>query len=164
MKYKVHIAYITPNGQIIKPGVYDETEIDVTIARSKTIITAVDATVKVVKEENPLNEMPTLQLYPTDESLVADVRDVVLTPVKEQIKVENLLINQVPAPKLEALKHIGKATVQKVLDLRQVQPFQSYDDLNHRVPLPKAKKWEDVALLDFASSRQMDMESNVKFI
>lgn len=164
MKYKVHIAYITADGKTIPAGIYDEKELDLAYARNRSIITAVDSTVKVIQEDTTINDIQTLVFTPDNSSLVSDVAAVTLLPEKQRVAVEKLKVNVVDADTLAALKHIGKATAQKVVDTRKQSPILHYDDLNKRVPLAKGKRWENVAALDFTASTQMDLSTHVKFV
>jgi DNA uptake protein ComE-like DNA-binding protein len=154
--YKVHIAYITPNGEIILPGIYSDTKIDLHIARSKSIVTAVDATVEV-KTTSLTDESLTIvnmeQRFSTEDVLTVFKGE----SIQEIVQIERVQINYATAEQLEKLKYIGKATANKVIQLR---PFTSYDQLNSKVPL-KNRRWEDVAVIDFKTVSEITAETNV---
>jgi DNA uptake protein ComE-like DNA-binding protein len=154
--YRVHIAYITPNGEVILPGVYSDTQIDLHIARSKSIITAVDATVELKKTSLADESMPIVnmeQRFSTEDVLTVFKGE----SIQEIVKIERVQINYATAEQLEKLKYVGKATATKVIQLR---PFTSYDQLNSKVPL-KNRKWEDVAVIDFKKDSEITADTNI---
>lgn len=155
MKYKVHFSYITPEGELVNAGIYTPDQIDISIARSRSIITPVDATVSITTT-NPLDETYITTVDGTGIKSKADVTEVVINPTKTLTKVTKVDINAISVEDLTKVKHIGKATAEKVIAARKVKPFESYQDLNNRVSLAKQKKWEDVAIIEFKFLPRVD--------
>lgn len=142
-QYKVHVAYINYNGEVVAAGIYPQSRIDIAEARSKTIITTVDALVDV-KEETPPAEVRELR-FSADDSITLKT----LEPANTSVKVEKLKINSADMATLEKAKGIGKATAKKIIEERNKAKFQNYPELDVRVPLRFNKAWEQTVAIDF---------------
>lgn len=155
-QYKVHIAYYNADGQLILPGIYSEKELDLNVARGKSIVTAVDANVTVTTTSTEHNEIPTVTMK-LGFSNEDELGSYTVKPTEKIVKVERIQINYVDADQLEKIRGVGKATAAKIIANR---PFLSYDDLDKRVPI-KNKEWQDIALLDFKVDNEINLYSNV---
>jgi DNA uptake protein ComE-like DNA-binding protein len=144
--YKVHVSYIDNNGVIIKDGTYNENEIDLAVARNKSIVTLVDATVNI-KTQKPKQELELVN-FNSDISVLNSVSEVKINSENSTIKIIKIKINSIDIEELKNLKYIGKATAEKVIKYRENNKIKSYAQLDDIAPL-KSKSWEDITVIDF---------------
>jgi DNA uptake protein ComE-like DNA-binding protein len=156
-KVKVYVGYITSEGESVSPGVYDVSKIDMADAQRKSIVTYVDADVSALITEVPV--IPTIQMQSS--SMGMDY-NVVMEPTLTTVKVDKLKINSVPVEKISALKYVSAKTADAVVAERTIKPFDSYADLNSRVPL-KSKMWELLAPLDFEINFAVEDSMSLSF-
>jgi len=148
MKYKVHTAYINNNGTIIPIGVYDESEIDVTEARYKSLITLADIELETtIRNREDLIIIKNIKNPSYEEG--KDFNEIKLEPKIEIVEVKRIDINKAIEDTIASIKYVSKTTAKKVIAERNIKPFTSYVDLDRRVPLSFSKKWQDVSALVF---------------
>ena len=70
--------------------------------------------------------------------------------LSKPVTVSALDINSASEEDLVALNGVAKATARKIIEMRESYPFQNYDDINERVPLPFGKDWTGFQL-DFST-------------
>ena len=91
----------------------------------------------VKRKENPTGVIEDIsinqQLKKQDKHLKAKIAKPVKAPA--------LQINTATHEDLTGLNGVGKATADKVLELRELSGFTDYEDLNSRVPLAMGKDW-----------------------
>lgn len=157
-QYKVHIAYIRATGEIIRPGIYNEDEIDHAEALARSYVTDIStdsfvgAGLVKEKEDNPVKDV---QLT-SDAKVITDqaeIKEITLGKTVE-VDVEGFKINTASITAIIELKYVGKKTADKVVNARKTQPFASYEDLDTRVPLPASRKWRDVIYMNFDYPRK----------
>lgn len=147
--YRVHVAYIASTGEIIKKGVYAEASIDVAEASRRSYITPElnhvhepsDATVDKV------TDITVKQSGPARGS--DDIKDIKLEAAVNPSNPKSVSINLITKTAIVDLKYVGEKTALKVITEREKCGFESYEDLNKRVPLSANKKWETVAYMVF---------------
>lgn len=147
-QYKVHVGFITSDGVILRPGIYDDGTFDVAEARRRSYITEVNAVeIEVPVEHKPSdNVVEEIKFNPVTNSDAIELIDIRTKPIENQVKPVN--INKATETDIIGLKFVGKKTAQKVISLRKNEPFTSYQDLDERVPLT-SKSWEEVGYLVF---------------
>lgn len=166
MKYKVHYTYISYNGVLIQAGLYDVSEIDLAEARYKSIVTLENTDqvkVEIIEsvEKSNIDNIDKIVINP-DKSNSTDTYNksednlskIKLTPNINKTTITKIFINKISEQELitKKIKYIGKATVGKLLAERSVKEFDSYIDLDNRVPLAVGKNWEDIIILDFSKT------------
>lgn len=155
IKYKVHTGYITMNGEVIFPGIYDEEVLDLAEARRKSHITQVDATVETKVEEKPIVSYETKKFETVIKNdkgeVVKDnrIREINLEPTITNTTLDTLKINSALFNDIASIKYVSRKVANNVTSERDKAPFKSYIDLNERVSLPFNRKWEDIAVIDF---------------
>lgn len=144
-RYKLHQSYNDSTGKYIAAGEYDENQIDVAEARYRSIITQVSSNIQVedVKQPDTINIVDLSQDDPTG------VKTVKIEPKKTQTKVKTIKINKASVDDIAALKYVSKKQAELVEKLRSESKFESYNDINERIPLGFNRKWEDISALDF---------------
>lgn len=145
MKYKVNIPYIDNDGKYIGVGIYDESDIDLGVARYKSIITAETSDVEARVEPQP-DFIKTFEPKINDPTAVKELK---MDPEKKILKVKHLKINSASLQDISDVKYVSKKIAQKVIDLREEAKFSNYLDLDERVPLGFNRKWEDIVAIDF---------------
>ena len=155
-KYKVHHAYISSNGVVVKEGIYGDTEINIPEARNKTVVTLVDIS-DVYKTTSAPDIVKELKLNITDTDTIAEIKLVPNIEVKEG---NFFNINEAEEAAISALKYVSKANAKKVVEQRIDAPFKSYPDLDARVRLTGGRSWEDIAAIIFTANEnkvQLDL-------
>lgn len=158
MKYKVHTSYIDTTGSVVPAGEYDETQIDLAIARARSLVTLASANVKVTET----NSYKATDIY-VDPVVNPEVKVVNMNPTMTTTTVEKIKINSANKDTLLEIKYVGKAMADKVIQARSTQRFDTYAELNSRVPLPKNVKWEDVSVIDFEPIKVNTNENTLIF-
>jgi hypothetical protein len=156
-KFKVHIGFITSDGVRIVPGEYDGTEFDVAEARRRSYITNVlpgskDSPVEI---EHKITDDVLTKVKMGVES--GDLPTITLRQTQELLVPKAIKINYATVAELIELKYVGKKTAERVVELRDVEWFDNYGDLNRRVALQGSRVWEDVAYMDFAHPIKQDV-------
>ena len=158
MKYRVYQGYYCPTRNVyVYPGEYDESEIDVVMARRYTQISPISIELTNIKEQ-PLQDQVKDLVFNTD--LLA-MSEITVQASSSEIKIEKLKINTAHKKLIEDIKYVSKKNAADVVEKRAVEPFKSYDDLNSRVPLSFKRKWEDLTVIDFelkASLTEEDLQ------
>lgn len=142
-QYKVHVAYVNANGTIIPAGIHEEGTFDLGEARYKSIVTMLDVEVK--QTTTKVDEMPVHKFNESSTELTS----VDMTAEVKTIKHDFLKINSADVNTITALKYVSKKNAEDVVRLRAAQSFESYADLNARVPLKFNRVWEDITPIDF---------------
>lgn len=142
-QYKVHIAYVNSNGSIVPAGVHEEGTFDLAEARYKSIVTMLDVEVK--QTTTKVDEMP-VHKFNEDSTELASVD---MTQEVKTVKHDFLKINSADVNTITGLKYVSKKNAEEVVRLREEKPFESYGDLNTRVPLKFNRVWEDITPIDF---------------
>lgn len=175
MNYKVHLAYLTQQGVVVKAGIYSDAEIDVAEAQKRTIITPVFSGVELKEEklntnfssDNPLDvtkvSLSDSGIQYTSENTIDDVVTTKVFGEVTQLSIPTIKINTASEKDITDLKHVGKKTATKLIKLRNQKWFTSYADLDNKVPLLANKKWKDIALVDFEESPEVNLSNNVSF-
>jgi hypothetical protein len=151
--YKIHPAYIDYQGKVVISGEYDETQIDVSEARLKSNCTLMNG--------HEFTKVLTLTPPQTTVFGAATVKEMFGTIT--QTVVEKIKVNTATLEQLTAIKFIGKATANKVIESRGEKRFNSYAELNSLVPL-KGKMWEDIIVADFEIPRLIDNQDIEKYV
>ena len=157
-KVKVYVGYITSEGQSVAPGIYDVSKIDMADAQKKSIVTYVDSDVTALITEVPV--IPTIQVQSS--SMGMDY-NMVMEPALTTVKVEKLKINSAPVEKISALKYVSAKTAESIVTERAIKPFDSYADINSRVPLKSNRLWELLAPLDFEINFAVEDSMSLSF-
>lgn len=163
-EYQVHVAFISANGVIFRPGIYSETEIDVAEARRRSYITLirsgksskVEANTKKIDKDNKgddkVKEVKIVADNPKEDNI--DLKTVEATVIDEPLL--KFKVNYANLQEFIDLKYVGKKTGEKAIRERKTKYFTDYQDLNARVPLHGTNHWEDVTLIDFESPKKID--------
>lgn len=159
MKYRVHYGYIEDTGRIINAGIYEEKDLDLGIARKRSIVTAVDSSVSST-------ESPNLSILPIKEfnAVEPDVKTIKLEAPEITTLVQKVKINSVDITEVSKIKNVGKKTASNVDKQRKERRFESYVDLDKRVPLPFNRKWEDLVVIDFEEVVPFTEANSVNYI
>ena len=146
-------TYITKEGNVYYPGEYDAsnplpTEIlDNPLYVKQTIQ-------EFVAEQKPkpvdvLTNLSSKQETKIDEKTgdleinkTVKESDVEIKATHSKEEAIKLSINEATFEEIQALKGIGKAATNKVIEYRELAPFINYTDLNERVPLGFGNSWE----------------------
>jgi DNA uptake protein ComE-like DNA-binding protein len=157
-QFKVHVGFITSNGVIIRPGIYDDGTFDVAEARRRSYITEVNGTDIQVPVEHKAsdNVITDIKFEPVKNADAIELIDIRTKPTENQIKPVD--INKATETEIIGLAYVGKKTAQKVIALRKEVPFTDYQDLDKRVPLT-SKSWEDVGYILFEYKLAVDNTS-----
>lgn len=145
MKYKIQKSYTNNNNIVIQAGIYDETDIDLAEARSKSYVTSVDATTFA---EQTIEQYSDKYMY-FSATPIEDLKT--FNPVVSMVTtvVKALKINSATVDEIAKIKYISRAVAETVANQRATKRFTSYNDLNIRAPLAFSRKWENVAVVDF---------------
>lgn len=158
LKVQVYVGYITSDGQSVIPGIYDISKIDMAEAQKKSIVTYVGSDVSALITEVPV--IPTIQAQSS--SMGMDY-NLVIEPALTTVTVEKLKINTAPVEKISALKYVSAKTAETIVAERAIKPFDSYADINSRVPLKANKLWELLAPLDFEINFAVEDSMSLSF-
>jgi DNA uptake protein ComE-like DNA-binding protein len=137
-QYRIFPAYINYEGFVVHEGIYSETEIDITEARTKS--TAILVNAEDFSVIQPTTAAPDINFVQSN--------DVSFQNVPVVVSVKKLKINSCEPSEIEALKFVGKVATQKITEARKDAKIVSYSQLDKIAPL-KSKKWEDIAVIDF---------------
>lgn len=159
MEYKVQIGFITSDNEVIKPGIYKSSDIDLAEARKKSIVTAVNANNFIASSPNPDDTIEVKQFY----SQPQDIDTKIIQPTIEIKKINAIKINSADIKEIESIKFVGKKTAEAVIKNREDKPFANYIDLDTRVPLRGNRKWQDIAALDFEFKFKTTLMNTVEF-
>lgn len=101
------------------------------------------ATVTTINESAGLiNEV----ILNTNENKVKEV-DLTSQPVKQKEEIKNALnINEATKSQIVALQGVGAKTADRIIELRELFPFSSHQDLNERVSLNFGRDWKEFDL------------------
>lgn len=141
-KIKLRVTVYSAYGACYPPGIYMENNIP-SRYRKPEFITYLDTkeeeVTKVNSVFNPDNSDISIKSAPLSEKDA----DIEIKPSVEAPQKKYLLINEVDLQTLIDLDGVGKATAQKIVDLRKEVPFLNYLDLQDRVHLSFGRKWTD---------------------
>lgn len=157
-KYKIHLNYVTSNGQVVKAGIYEEGTFDLAEARHRSVVTLTDIEPKTTVTDN-IDDLP-VTTFNNDST---EVKNIKVSSQVTTTKIDFLKINSAPLDTIAALKYVSKKNAEDVVRLRADKPFVSYSDLNKRVPLKFSRIWEDLTPIDFEESISHDSKNSLYF-
>lgn len=156
--HRVHVGYITANGEVKKPGVYSSTDIDVAEASARSYVTLeLNYTHEPdITSSSTISDVKVLSSGAKRDN-DDDIKDIVLEPTVTSVKPKEIRINYLTLQQIIDLKYVGKKTADRVILARKDKPFTSYEDMDTRVSLPLNRQWNAVGYITFdAVTSQVD--------
>ena len=146
MKYTVHQGYYCPSRNVyVYPGVYEEADIDVVMARRYTQISPANLDVEAPKVQTHIDQVRDVILNPDPDGF----KELNLVAEVAEVKVKKLKINSAKESEIAAVKYVSKKNAADAVEKRAGKQFESYEDLDTRVPLAFKRKWQDLTVIDF---------------
>lgn len=147
--YRVHVGFITSNGVVVKPGVYPESELDIAEASRRSYVTVALNLVPDAADIT-VDKVESIEIKQSGGRIAnSDIAVVKLDAEVTSVRPVEIYINTADVKTIVDLKFVGQKTASRVINERQLAVFESYKDLNKRVPLGAGKKWEAVAHIKF---------------
>lgn len=156
-QYKINLAYITSDGSRIEAGIYEEGTFDLAEARKKSIVTLLDVNIPIkVSQADTMD----VQKFNDDST---ELSPVTVEAKLQTVKHETLKINSEASSTIEKLKYVSKKNADDVVKQREIKRFESYNDLNNRVPLKFNRSWEDIVAIDFEEIVEHSTENAIYY-